>query len=424
MVVIIADDLTGASDTGVKYKKSGFRTMVEMEYNGTSQWDYQWLKQYDVISINTNTRLSGAEKAYRRVYQLTKQVFKLKPEYIYKKIDSLLRGNPAAELDAVMDAVNSDLALVVPSFPENGRTLTKGVLTAPGNFSIDVVKIFDENSKRSVCGIDLSEISKGKNSLQSFIRQKQKQGFQIMVFDSKDDHDLKTIQSACQSLNSANLIFCGSAGFAKHLSSTKSGTCEPAQESSHNQPILIVAGSRRKETALQMKRLSFACRAPIIILDVAKLTGCKQFRQREIEDCTKKLSAAIQDRHRVILLAVSSLFTEHPPCETQNPDCDEISFAEILGIIVRSVFHNAGFQAIVSTGGDTSLQICSSMSAVGIELYDEILSGIPIGRIVGGEADGMTVVTKSGGFGSGDALIKIVQYLEKLNTNFMEGEVK
>lgn len=424
MVVIIADDLTGASDTGVKYKKSGFRTMVETEYGEENRWDDQWLKQYDVLSINTNTRLADSKDAYLRVHRLTKQVLGLEPEYIYKKIDSLLRGNPAAELNAVMDAAHSDLALVVPSFPENGRTMTGGILTSPGNTPIDVIKAFADNSKRSVCSIDLSEIAKGKSSLQKLILQKQQEGVQILVFDSEDDHDLQIIQSASQSLGKKRTIYCGSAGFAKHLSSTKTGTRVPARGNDANRPILIAAGSRRTETAIQIKRLSGFYHAPMIVLDVSKISGDKESQQREIRNCAKKLSAAILEHHPVLILAVSSLFAKQLPRSAQKPDCDEMSYAEALGRIVKEVSDITGFQAIVSTGGDTSLQICNSMNAIGIELYDEILSGIPIGRITGGDADGMTIVTKSGGFGDSDAFIRIVRYLEELNDKFTRGEAE
>jgi uncharacterized protein YgbK (DUF1537 family) len=69
---------------------------------------------------------------------------------------------------------------------------------------------------------------------------------------------------------------------------------------------------------------------------------------------------------------------------------------------------------IVSTGGDTSMQICESLKAQGIELIDEIEPGIPIGKIVGGDADGILIVTKSGGFGTDNVFIKIMEYMKNI----------
>jgi uncharacterized protein YgbK (DUF1537 family) len=46
-----------------------------------------------------------------------------------------------------------------------------------------------------------------------------------------------------------------------------------------------------------------------------------------------------------------------------------------------------------------------AVNATGLKLRDEVATGVPIGTLVGGLADGMTVVTKAGGFGDTDALV-------------------
>ncbi len=51
---------------------------------------------------------------------------------VYKKIDSTLRGNPWVELGAVMRELDVDRALVRPAFPEQGRTVSQGVLKVRG----------------------------------------------------------------------------------------------------------------------------------------------------------------------------------------------------------------------------------------------------------------------------------------------------
>jgi len=42
----------------------------------------------------------------------------------------------------------------------------------------------------------------------------------------------------------------------------------------------------------------------------------------------------------------------------------------------------------------------------------EVLPGIPWGMLRGGRFDGVLVVTKSGGFGAPDALIRIAEFFE------------
>jgi uncharacterized protein YgbK (DUF1537 family) len=45
-----------------------------------------------------------------------------------------------------------------------------------------------------------------------------------------------------------------------------------------------------------------------------------------------------------------------------------------------------------------------------VDLFEEIVPGIPCGVIRGGAFDGISAVTKSGGFGDADALIQVADY--------------
>ena len=65
----------------------------------------------------------------------------------------------------------------------------------------------------------------------------------------------------------------------------------------------------------------------------------------------------------------------------------------------------------VATGGDTAFQICNFLGSDGMELVDEIVPGVPIGILREGMADGSSMVTKSGGFGDEDTLVKVINYL-------------
>jgi uncharacterized protein YgbK (DUF1537 family) len=69
--------------------------------------------------------------------------------------------------------------------------------------------------------------------------------------------------------------------------------------------------------------------------------------------------------------------------------------------------------SLVVSGGDTARLLCNAIGAGAIRLGGEILAGVPWGRIEGGCADGMTIVTKSGGFGEHDALTRVVSALQE-----------
>jgi uncharacterized protein YgbK (DUF1537 family) len=65
---------------------------------------------------------------------------------------------------------------------------------------------------------------------------------------------------------------------------------------------------------------------------------------------------------------------------------------------------------LVLSGGDTAALVCDALRVHTIELEREIAPGIPCGVLGGGPFAGLPVVTKSGGFGSPDALIEIADF--------------
>jgi len=71
-------------------------------------------------------------------------------------------------------------------------------------------------------------------------------------------------------------------------------------------------------------------------------------------------------------------------------------------------------RGVVLTGGDTALLVLWALGARGIRLEREVLTGIPFGRLVGGACTDLPVVTKAGGFGPPEALVRAVRFLSTL----------
>jgi uncharacterized protein YgbK (DUF1537 family) len=64
------------------------------------------------------------------------------------------------------------------------------------------------------------------------------------------------------------------------------------------------------------------------------------------------------------------------------------------------------------TGGDTAAAVCAALGCLGIWLRGQVQPGIAWGSLSGGEHEGLSVVTKAGGFGEPNALIEAVQFLK------------
>src|SRR5512144_302516 len=94
---IIADDLTGACDTGVVFKRRGWATRVAF----TPEADFG---SAPVRVVTTESRALAEEAAVWAVERAMRALRLYETSLIYKKIDSTLRGHPGAELAAVMRA--------------------------------------------------------------------------------------------------------------------------------------------------------------------------------------------------------------------------------------------------------------------------------------------------------------------------------
>ena len=97
LLLIIADDFTGALDTGVQFAAYGAATRVMVK----DQVDFASCDA-QVLVVDTETRHLPPEKAYQIVEELTRAACRAGIRYIYKKTDSALRGTIGAELAAVL----------------------------------------------------------------------------------------------------------------------------------------------------------------------------------------------------------------------------------------------------------------------------------------------------------------------------------
>ncbi len=118
MIAVIADDLSGAAEiAGIALR---FKLTVEIAFvvnNNTTA---------DVLIISTDTRSMDAVAAIKKTNAIVLDIIKLKPNFIYKKIDSVLRGHVLAEIKAQLAICKNKGALIVPANPSMGRTIVNG----------------------------------------------------------------------------------------------------------------------------------------------------------------------------------------------------------------------------------------------------------------------------------------------------------
>jgi D-threonate/D-erythronate kinase len=121
-VLAIADDLTGALEVGARFAGS----VVTTELTVSARPDV------GVLVIDTETRHLPADAAAGIVRETVSAALRFDPWLIYKKTDSTLRGNIAAEFRALLQVAPERSLIYAPAYPEMGRTVRNGQLFVHG----------------------------------------------------------------------------------------------------------------------------------------------------------------------------------------------------------------------------------------------------------------------------------------------------
>ena len=123
-LLVIADDFTGALDTGVQFAKEGIPAKVTDDRNSDLA---ELFSQAQVVVVDTESRHLSPEAARREVAQVIQRVSAAKVDIIYKKTDSALRGNVGAELSALLERYPDETLAFAPAFPSMNRLTRDGV---------------------------------------------------------------------------------------------------------------------------------------------------------------------------------------------------------------------------------------------------------------------------------------------------------
>jgi uncharacterized protein YgbK (DUF1537 family) len=397
-LAMIADDLTGAADAGAPFALGGFATVLALAPGP--------LPQADVLVVTTESRRLPAPKARDRAYEAASRL--RGSEWVFKKIDSTLRGQPGAELDAVMDALGLEQALVAPAFPAQGRTTVDGRQRVDGRLleqtpfarespNSDISTVLRQGADRPTKLIDLDTVRLGVDAVCAAISS---QG--IFIADAETDDDLTTLASAAARCRVR--LLCGSSGLARALIGALPLTPTPmplipAHQTSR--PVLIVAGSRHPRTRRQVYAAG-DYGANVITPDAGFLTN-----QQDLDALTETVRQSLATgRHTVLSTAAMR----------DAPVSGEVIAATLAGIVRRLALHVAP-GALALTGGDIAAAVLAALEATAVHLQGELESGIPWGVMEGGLLPGAPVVTKAGGFGHDDALAEAIGFLAPVGAN-------
>ena len=122
-LLIIADDFTGALDTGVQFAAAG--TVVRVVTD--TGYDYRKADEgVRVLVMDAETRHLDSREAYEVVWNITKRAMGCGIPFIYKKTDSALR-NIGSELTALLDASGTGHPYFHSCISADGQDYKEGI---------------------------------------------------------------------------------------------------------------------------------------------------------------------------------------------------------------------------------------------------------------------------------------------------------
>lgn len=418
-LLVIADDLTGAADAGAaaKQSKPGADCLV-VPWRGTSA-DHRaadaWHRvdeahKADILCLSTNSRNVDPAEASARVRAAVSwsrgRGFRL-----FKKVDSLLRGQVSAELATFMRESPSYACLFAPALPGQGRTTSDGVQYHHGQPVAESAARLDAHAPPPssrlqliapagvpVHHLGISEVR--ANSLTEQLAEYTALGG-LIVADSLTAEDLMALRDSA--LEIEGLDMAGSSGLLAPRHAVPSSDWAVG-----HRPTIVVSASRRTEVQIQCDALSqrLAESSRIVIHP----THCPTPRElaTELEKGIRKgglcvvtvtpsvpLAAAAGDRREVAEVLLNTL-------------------SESVCMTIPAVLGRA---LVVLIGGDLSQSVCQLWSVDSFAVIGTALEGGSVCAVMDRDdlAD-VCVIMRSGGFGSADALIELAKtdYLDNV----------
>jgi uncharacterized protein YgbK (DUF1537 family) len=366
-VLAIADDLTGALEVGAKFAGQGIRALVTTQPVCDTS--------YPVSVIDTESRHLPPEAA---AVAVSAAAFGSYGCILYKKTDSTLRGNIAAELRALLALRPESRIVYVGAYPALGRTVRNGHLfvnQAPVHesaFARDALNPIGDSSIVRLLG-DLP----------------------CTICEGESDADVHS--AVADALRGPGFpILAGPASVAEALAQLLDVLRQPVSPWPRVTRCLIVNGSRHEASARQIAHA-----------EAHGVVGRTPWSARVASDPLLSRESGLSDNPGRPTRASAAEQRVRPTLDWQvfrmpSPACGTASAtASLIGAAVVRCLDASGADAIMVFGGDTVFGILKALGCPPLEPIGEVVTGVPVSRVVGRN---LTLISKAGGFGE-DSLI-------------------
>lgn len=387
VVTIIADDLTGACDTGCLFAGPGPVGVLAAPVLTAA--DSSVIAP--VITVDTESRSLPPREAAAAIHAAARRLSeRLASGRVFKKIDSTLRGAAGVELTALLEhGPPFTGALVCPAFPAQRRVVRHGRLL------VDSVPVHESAIARDpafrgatsdvasllaggapVVPLGLDDVRAGAEKVAHLLEHHRGA---LVAADAETDADLATLAEAA--LLAPGRLIAGSAGLGRALS--RALGCEaPAVALPPGRARLVVVGSLHPASRAQLDAV-LAAGVPLVTADA-----------RGHGDPAPAVAALAAGRGALVASA--------------STPADREAVARHLAAAAARILEHAAPDLVAVTGGDTAYALIRALRPRRFDLAGAPADGLALGRLVLEDSRSLSLLTKAGGFGAADLLATIL----------------
>ena len=377
---IVADDLTGAADAVGHY---GATISCAVVFDLESIWP-----NADILAIDTESRYVAEDEAATLVASAARRSIE-SGRRVFKKIDSLLRGNIGVEIAAALAAVAQDahgVAIVAPAFPTTGRTTVDGHVRVndlpytDGRFGGNLAEALATGGLRVA---QLAAIhGETPQQLAHRIAALRSQALDAIILDATSDDDLDRIARAAELVDFPTLLV-GSGGLAGHIMAAGQESAAGLQFTHEaDSRLLVVIGSYSELAKSQLGELI--------------ASGV-----RHVTVTPEEMAASAGQRVRGVSAADAGDLVLTPDLALQVEPANASRIATSLADATATIIGD--YDALVLTGGETARAVIDALGVGQMTVMGEIEPGVVLSRLPGNLP---MLVTKAGAFGDSGTLVR------------------
>ena len=421
--MVIADDFTGALDTGVQFSKKGVPVLVLTAARFVGGLDGAAASsEAKVLVVDTESRHLPSGEAKDVVVRVVRDAWKNGFRRFYKKTDSALRGNIGAELSGLLEAVDFPRPCLtfVPAFPKSRRVTRGGVHYIDGveaALSVFSKDPFTPVTRSAVADVIHLQTDIPTENITSDAYEKAALRPQlekiIRILDAETMDDIEAMGRHLKRGDNLDLL-AGCAGFAEILPELLELPGREMKWERSGDCLLVVSGSVNP-ISVEQTALGEALGFSTISLSLEqKLNECYS-HSAECADFVQRVADALLRNKRVLIRTVESTAKAELVAEYASVlglAENEIPFrvASNIGEITLQIVNVARVENLAVFGGDTLHVVLSKMGCRGVVPLVEIAPGVVAAKVLCDHYDGL-VITKSGGLGEKDVLRQICEFI-------------